>query len=159
MVQGLPGGGADEEGAEALIAVDANLLVYAFDGGSVRHREALDILRRLAEGPRPWALPWPSATEFVSAVTAPDYPRPHSVAAALGFLRLLLTSPSLRCLRPTEDTMAVWRDVLEDSAVRGRRVHDAHIFALCLEHGVRELLTADKGFRRFRGLKVRDPFR
>ena len=27
-----------------------------------------------------------------------------------------------------------------------------------LQHGVRELLTADKGFRRFRGIKVTNPF-
>lgn len=76
----------------------------------------------------------------------------------MSFLGVVLASPSLRCLLPTADTMALWRGVLEESSVRGRRVHDAHIFALCLEHGVRELFTADKGFRRFRGLKVTDPF-
>jgi toxin-antitoxin system PIN domain toxin len=153
VVQGLPGGGE-----EALIAVDTNLLVYAFDRETSRHRSALALLRDLAEGPRPWALPWPCATEFLSVVTASDYPRPQQVRAALGFLHVVLASPSLRRLLPTEDTVTVWRGVLAESGVRGRRVHDAHIFALCLEHGVRELLTADKGFRRFRGLKVTDPF-
>jgi len=135
------------------------MLVYAFDGGTVRHSPALALVRRLAEGLRPWALPWPCVTEFLSVVTAVDYPRPRTVAAAMGFLQAVLASPSLRRLLPTEDTMTVWRGVLEESGARGRRVHDAHIFALCLEHGVRELYTADKGFRRFRGLKVTDPFR
>lgn len=76
----------------------------------------------------------------------------------MGFLHVVLASPLLRRLLPTEDTSRVLREVLEESGVRGRRVHDAHIFALCLEHGVRELLTADKGFRRFRGIKVTNPF-
>ena len=155
MVQGLPEGG---EGEEALIAVDTNLLVYAFDADTVRHDAGVDVLRRLAEGQGPWALPWPCVTEFVSTVTAPDYPRPQAATTVLPFLALVLASPSLRRLLPTEDTMRVWREVIMESGVRGRRIHDAHIFALCLEHGVRELYTADKGFRRFRGLKVTDPF-
>jgi hypothetical protein len=34
----------------------------------------------------------------------------------------------------------------------------AHIVALALEHGVTELLSSDRDFRRFRLLAVRDPF-
>jgi len=37
-------------------------------------------------------------------------------------------------------------------------VHDAHIAALCIEHGVSELLTGDRDFCRFPGLSTRDPF-
>ncbi|MGH7645133.1 MAG: type II toxin-antitoxin system VapC family toxin [Gemmatimonadales bacterium] len=37
-------------------------------------------------------------------------------------------------------------------------IHDAHIAALCLEHGVTELVTGDRDFRRFSGLTLRDPF-
>jgi hypothetical protein len=36
-------------------------------------------------------------------------------------------------------------------------VHDAHIAALCLEHGVSELLTADRDFSRFADLRVTNP--
>jgi predicted nucleic acid-binding protein len=97
--------------------------------------------------------------EFLHTVTEPRYARPASVAVALDFLDRLTASPAMRLLLPTPDTSRVLREVLEESGVRGTHVHDAHVFALCLEHGVRELLTADKGFRRFRGLKVRDPFR
>jgi len=42
--------------------------------------------------------------------------------------------------------------------VIGNRIHDAHIAALCIEHGVAELLTADRDFTRF-PLNVRNPFR
>lgn len=37
-------------------------------------------------------------------------------------------------------------------------MHDAHIAALCLEHGVREIVTGDTDFRRFPALDVVDPF-
>jgi hypothetical protein len=36
-------------------------------------------------------------------------------------------------------------------------VHDAHIAALAVEHGVTELWTADKDFARFPGLRIRNP--
>jgi len=48
--------------------------------------------------------------------------------------------------------------VLEGSSAAGHLVHDAHIAALCLEHGVSELLTGDRDFSRFPGLRVEHPF-
>ena len=78
--------------------------------------------------------------------------------SAWGFVDLLFGSPSARRLLPTDDSLRRLREVVDESGAAGVDLHDAHIFALCLEHGVRELLTADRGFRRFRGLKVTDPF-
>lgn len=150
--------GLSEGEAEALIAIDTNVLIYAFDTDADRHGEAKALVARLAQGMRPWALPWPCVLEFLSTATEGRLPLRSALASAWEFLELVFASPSLRRLLPTDDTVVVLRDVLMDSGVRGRHVHDAHIFALCLEHGVRELLTADKGFRRFRGLKVTDPF-
>jgi predicted nucleic acid-binding protein len=36
-------------------------------------------------------------------------------------------------------------------------VHDARIAAICIGHGVHELLTADRDFSRFSSLAVRNP--
>jgi len=41
---------------------------------------------------------------------------------------------------------------------RGNLAFDAHIAALAIEHGVSELWTADRDFRRFPGLTIRNPF-
>jgi len=153
--QGVSVGTGDET---PLIAIDTDVLVYAFNRDEPQHGAAWALVSGLAEGPRPWGVPWPCTLEFLHTVTASRYARPASVALAFEFLGRLKASPSFRSLLPTEDTGRVLRDVLDESRVRGADVHDAHIFALCLEHGVRELLTTDKGFRRFRGLKVRDPF-
>ena len=48
--------------------------------------------------------------------------------------------------------------VLRQSGATGNLVHDAHIAALCLEHGVSEIITADRDLTRFEGLKIINPF-
>jgi len=44
-----------------------------------------------------------------------------------------------------------------DGRATGGAMHDARIAAICLDHGVTELLTADRDFSRFPGLRVRNP--
>ena len=39
----------------------------------------------------------------------------------------------------------------------GPAVHDARIAALCLQHGVRELWSADRDFGRYPALRVVNP--
>lgn len=41
--------------------------------------------------------------------------------------------------------------------IAGPAVHDARIAAICLQHGVSELLSADRDFSRFPELKTRNP--
>lgn len=79
-------------------------------------------------------------------------------AAAASLLGRILDSPSLRLLSESGRHPAIMGEVLEESGAAGNRVHDAHIAALCLEHGVREIVTGDTDFRRFPGLNVVDPF-
>lgn len=49
-------------------------------------------------------------------------------------------------------------NLIQKSGVTGNLIHDAHIAALCLEHGVKKLLTGDRDFLRFPGLRVTNPF-
>jgi predicted nucleic acid-binding protein len=49
------------------------------------------------------------------------------------------------------------KPLLKAGRVAGPLVHDARIAALCLQHGVRELWTADRDFSRFPSLRTRNP--
>jgi predicted nucleic acid-binding protein len=49
------------------------------------------------------------------------------------------------------------RELVRGGRVDGPRVHDARVAALCREHGVQELWTADRDFSRFPGLAARNP--
>jgi toxin-antitoxin system PIN domain toxin len=140
-------------------AVDTNVLVYAEMTASAHHAAARRVLGDLAEGPEPWAIPWPCVYEFLRIVTHPRvYHPPAPLGVALADLRSILASPTLLLLSETARHAEVMAGALEASRATGNLVHDAHIAALCLEHGVSELVTGDRDFSRFPGLRVHHPF-
>jgi hypothetical protein len=142
-----------------LRAVDTNILVYAEIISSAHHDRALGLLTELAGDPRPWAIPWPCIYEFLRVVTHPRvFHPPVPMERALSDLGQILGSPSLRLLSETPRHAEIMGRVLVGGNVSGNLTHDAHIAALCLEHGVSELLTGDRDFRRFPELSVVDPF-
>jgi hypothetical protein len=140
-------------------ALDTNVLIHAEVTTSAFHADARQLLQDLAEGPAPWALPWPCVYEFLRVVTHPRvFHPPMPVAAALSDLRAILASPSLVLLAETVRHPEVMASVLAASGATGNLVHDAHIAALCIEHGVSELLTGDRDFARFPEIRVVNPF-
>lgn len=142
-----------------MIALDTNILIYARRVDSVHHRQARDLLARLAEGQEPWALPWPCVYSFLRVVTHPRvFEAPTALDAALEDVESLLASPSVVLLGEGPRHAAHLRHAVEGGRAAGNLAHDAHIAALCVEHGVRELWTLDRDFARFPGLHTRNPF-
>jgi len=140
-------------------AVDTNILIFAEIKKSTHHNRAAEILTELAEGPQPWAIPWPCIYEFLRVVThSRVYHPPIPLSRATADLRRILDSPSLVLLSETERHAEILLKILEASGTTGNLVHDAHIAALCLEHGVSELVTGDRDFLRFPELRIANPF-
>ena len=97
--------------------------------------------------------------EFLRVVTHPRvFDPPTDLDAALEDLESLLGSPSLVLLGEGPSHAGHLERVVRAGRVVGNLVHDAHIAALAIEHGVRELWTADRDFARFPGLRIRNPF-
>jgi len=115
-------------------------------------------LVQLAEGRAPWAIPWPCIHEFFAIVTHPRiYTPPTPLLKAIDQVEAWLESPSLVLLSELEDYWEVLQNILQAGRVAGPQVHDARIAALCQQHGVTELWSADRDFSRFPRLKVRNP--
>ena len=143
-----------------MIALDTNILVHAHRRGTAHHEQALALLAVLAEGPAPYALFWPSLYEFLRVVTHHRvFDPPSTTVEALEAIRDFLAPPVVRVLSETARHPLLLDRVLQESRVTGNLVHDAHIAALLVEHGVDELLTADRDFARFSAVRTRNPFR
>ena len=141
-----------------MIAIDTNLLVYAHRRDSAHHEVAAAVVKRVAEGRAAWALPWPCVHEFLAIVTHPKiYAPPSKLANALEQVEAWLESPSVVLLAEGERYWPHLREAVERGRVQGPKVHDARIAAICVQHGVRELWTADRDFSRFRGLRTHNP--
>jgi uncharacterized protein len=137
-----------------LIAVDTNVLIYAHRRETKRHARALKALKTLAEGDAPWGLPVFCIAEFIRVVThLRVFTPPSDLRTALDFVDRLLESPTVRLLLPGQTYPSVFRSICETAEVRGNLAFDAQIVASCIEHGVRELLTADRDFARFDAIK------
>lgn len=143
-----------------MIALDTNVLVYAHRRESRHHNVARALLRDLAEGASPWAIPWPCIYEFFSVATNPRIWRDQATAPAEAWrqIRAWTGSPTLVLLTETEDFGDVLERLIERPRVLGPIVHDARVAALCLAHGVEELLTADRDFALFPELRTNNPF-
>jgi toxin-antitoxin system PIN domain toxin len=143
-----------------LIAVDTNILVYAVRQETPYHDRALNLMTSLAENGDPWAIPWPCLYEFLRVVTHPKvFAPPSTTEIALESIERFRESPSLVMLGDGPAHLRHMLQIIRASAAMGNLVHDAHIAALCQEHGVSELYTMDRDFSRFPGLRVVHPFR
>ena len=141
-----------------MIAVDANILIYAHRTESPFYKIASVRLRELAEGRSAWAIPWPCLHEFYGIVTHPNrYLPPSTPAQAAKQMSLWMGSPALRLIGETQSHWRTMQDLLIASDVKGSLVHDARIAAICVQHGVREFWTADRDFSRFPALNCRNP--
>jgi toxin-antitoxin system PIN domain toxin len=138
-----------------VIAVDTNILVYAHREDSPFHEAAFRRVAELAEGPATWAIPWPCLHEFLAIVTHPRICAPPTpLDRALDQVDAWLESPTLAESTTHWPTL---RTLLAGGRIAGAQVHDARVAALCRQHGVRELWSADRDFSRFAGLAVVNP--
>ena len=141
-----------------MIAVDTNILVYAHRHDSPFHEAALLRVTELAEGAANWSIPWPCLHEFLAIVTnLRIYAPPTPLARAINQVEAWLESPTLVVLSEGTTHWAVLRELLAGGRITGGQVHDARIAALCRQHGVRELWSADRDFSRFPGINATNP--
>jgi toxin-antitoxin system PIN domain toxin len=141
-----------------VIAVDTNILVYAHRTDSPFHAPAAKRITELAEGGGAWAIPWPCVHELLAIVTnLRIYDPPTVTTIALDYVDALFQSPSLVLLAETDLHWKTLSPLMTAGRIAGGRVHDARIAAICIQHGVRELWSADRDFSRFPDLTVVNP--
>lgn len=101
---------------------------------------------------------WPVLDEFLAVVTnARVFTSPTPAQRAFDQVEHWLASPRAITLDESPSHLRTLRALANDGRATGGALHDARIAAVCLDHGVSELLTADRDFSRFPRLRVRNP--
>jgi uncharacterized protein len=140
-----------------MIILDANLLVYAYDASSPKHREARDCLERVFSGDDLVGIPWQTISAFLRIVSNPRlFQYPRTIEQAVKVIEFWLELPNVRLLSPGDQHWPILRKVLIDGQVRGPFVSDAQLAALTMEYGA-VLYSTDRDFARFAGLRWENP--
>lgn len=141
-----------------MIAVDTNLLVYAHREDSPWHNKALKRITELAESGAPWAIPWPCVHEFIAIVTHPKiYCPPSPLTLAFQSIEAWQASSGFRFLAEGPGYFDTLSELAVKAKIKGPKIHNARIAALCLHHGIKKLWTADRDFSAFPKLATQNP--
>jgi hypothetical protein len=140
-----------------VIVPDVNLLIYAHNEAAADHRKAREWWERLMSGTIPVGLPWAVVFGFIRLVTHPAVlERPLSPADALGRIDEWFARDHVLPLDPGPRHLAIARGLFAATGVGGNLTTDTHLAALAIEHNA-ELHSNDHDFRRFPGLRLRNP--
>jgi hypothetical protein len=94
---------------------------------------------------------------FIRVVTHPRvFDPPDRVEDALGFAAAVRNQPAAVPVAPGERHWSIFDQLCRAAGVKGNLVPDAYLAALAIESGA-ELITADRDFSRFAGLRWRHP--
>lgn len=141
-------------------SIDANILLCASDEASQWHKAAKSFLETRADDPDILCLTWPVLMAYQRIATHPGvFTKPLSPGVAWNNVEKLLALPRARALTETETFAEDYRSVADGASVGGNLVPDAHVATILLEHGVRQIYTADTDFRKFEFLEVINPLR
>lgn len=140
-----------------MILVDANLLIYAVDSDAPQHTKARRWLEQLLSGDAAVGLPWVVVLSFLRITTRPGVLRRQlSAEQAVAFVDEWASQPYVELVSPGPEHWPLLKTLLGEVGAAGNLTTDAHLAALAIERGY-ELASTDHDFRRFTGVRFRDP--
>lgn len=143
-----------------MILVDVNLLLYAVNPGVREHKAAKDWLEDRFSGPERVGLPWATILAFVRLLSSPGVSRKTIPPADVwrGVQDDWLSRSNVWIPEPTASHPKILNALFQNFATSTRKVSDAHLAALAIEHGL-TLCSADADFANVPGLQWFNPLR
>lgn len=141
------------------MVVDANLLLYAVNEDAPWNVKARSWLEAALSSDQLLGLTWPVLLATLRLSTrAAVFPQPLSSQEAFDFIDTLLDHPNSLILHPGPRHWGILKGLLSTTGVAGNLSSDAHLAAIAIEHGA-TLVSADRDFARFAGLRWLNPLR
>ena len=140
-----------------MILIDTNLWLYAALQESPQHQRAKAWLETTFNSDEAIGLPWSVALAVLRISTHSRLMlQPLSPSQAMDLVDGWLQHPLVDILQPGPSHWRVLRLLLAEAGTAGNLTSDAHLAALAIEHNC-TLYSADSDFRRFAGLRYRNP--
>jgi uncharacterized protein len=140
-----------------MIVPDVNVLIHAYNRGSVQHEAARAWWEETLTLPRPVGLAWVVILGFIRIATHRSIlENPMRPADALRRVRSWLVVPRVEVLTPGESHAETLFGLIEHLGTAGNLTTDAHLAALAIEYQA-ELASTDADFARFPGLRWFNP--
>ncbi|GAA5533482.1 TA system VapC family ribonuclease toxin [Deinococcus aluminii] len=133
--------------------LDANVLLYAFNRDAVQHAAFHSWLWATLDADTPV---FSTALNEVALLRISTGPLRIPAAAAFDFLQDLYGFPNYGRLSLPNSGLPLWQQLVLSLNLTGNDVNDAYLAPLALTHDL-TLVTADRGFTRFAGLRVLTP--
>ncbi len=137
--------------------IDVNVLLYAYDREASQHAVCSAWLESALNSEELVALPWLTLLAFLRITTnSKAYKRPFTNDEACQIISGWMARPNVRLIEAGERFWEILKAQMVEAQVRGPMVSDAALASLAIEHGA-EMVSVDRDFRRFRGLRLIDP--
>lgn len=137
-----------------MLLPDVNVLLAGFRADHVHHSAAREFLNGARAGGRTLGLSDVALASVVRLATnSRVFVRPDTVDAVAEYIDALLEPPA-QLVRAGDSHWPRFVDLCRRLALRGNLVPDAYLAAIALEQGA-ELVTFDRGFGRYPGLRWR----
>jgi hypothetical protein len=138
--------------------LDVNVLVNAYRRDASHHQAFKAFVESLCHGEEPFAVPSAVWAGFLRVVTHQRvFSPPSAIEDALVFADQVLSQRNCLTLEPGRRHWEIFLRLCKAGGARGNLVSDAYLAAIAIEQGS-ELVTADRGFGRWPGLRWRHPF-
>jgi toxin-antitoxin system PIN domain toxin len=142
-----------------MMLMDVNVLVYAHREDAQDHRMYLDWLESVINSNIAYGFSELVLSGFIRVVTHPKvFEKPSSLAVAIAFAQQIRSAGHAVCLAPGNSHWDLFLKCVQSISAQGNDIPDAYHAALALEWDC-DWVTTDKGFRRFKGLRVRHPLK
>jgi len=140
-----------------MFLMDVNVLVYAHREDTPEHSAYREWLESTINGTVPYGYSELVLSGFLRVVTHPRiFEMPSTLSGAIRFANQVRESQSAVCLAPGPMHWKIFLQCIEQIDAKGNDIADAYHAALAMEWNC-VWVTTDKGFKRFKGLKVRHP--
>lgn len=137
--------------------VDLNVLLYVVNENASHHQALLSWWESAVNGDESVGLPWVVLLGFLRITTNKRiFPNPLKPDTAIEKINTWLSLDTTCLVGEKEEHWEILRTLLADAGTAGNLTTDAHLATLAVNHGA-ILVSCDRDFARFRGLRWENP--